>query len=139
MLVEQHKVVHHPHHRPLGHHGRFLVDDMLAGLSIIYCLRMPPCVWASAAGAKASAVSNPAITAARRLSIIAFLPLIEALRRGRLPGIAIYLSSQTSMTAGLRAVSASSAVLRRRRFAVAQAVERRDRALEKARDLANVG
>ena len=39
---------------------------------------------------------NPAITAARRLSIIAFLPLIEALRRGRLPGIAIYLSSQTS-------------------------------------------
>jgi hypothetical protein len=44
-----------------------------------------------------------------------------------------------SMTAGLRAISASFAVLRRRPFAVAQAVERRDRALENAGNLANVG
>jgi hypothetical protein len=44
-----------------------------------------------------------------------------------------------SMTAGLRAISASSAILRRRQFAVAQAVERRDCALENAGNLANVG
>ena len=69
---------------------------MLAGLSIMYCLRTPPSYWASAAGTKANAISNPAIAAARRLSIIRFLPLIDRLRCGGLPSDAFYLSSQTS-------------------------------------------
>jgi len=48
VLIEQDEVVHHRHHRALGHNGPSWID-MLAGLSIMYCLRMPPDFWASAA------------------------------------------------------------------------------------------
>src|SRR5438034_2188565 len=62
--------------------------DMLAGLSIMYCLRIPPCFWASAAGAAETAISRPAATARlkNRRVISVFLPLVVGLSsRGRRP------------------------------------------------------
>src|SRR5215472_15479358 len=95
ILVKHHQIVEHPIIGPSANTVASSRIDMLAGLSGLNILRMPPCFWASATSPHDTVISTAlAAAAARSLRAISVPPLVNRSRRG-FPG-RCYLSSQTS-------------------------------------------